>query len=305
MATIVLVHGIGQRLKGSGTLLEEWRQPLADGVEIAGFGEIADQIRAARSEGDPLSMRVAFYGNLFRPKGRQIMGPGEEDESGEPFSEQLAREWLERATRSTRESDRRTADIELAVLEGGPGQMGLRAGVRSTVNALAGLKAFATPGFRAAELVNSALGEVRRYLHEDELRETVLKGVLQLIGPETRVVIGHSLGSVVAFEAAHRSPVNLRALVTIGSPLGLRTIIADLVRPQPPGYPPRVGRWVNVGDPDDFVAAEPDLRALFAHDCPAGAELVGYAIENDSKPHSAASYLTTPEVGEAVAKALM
>jgi alpha-beta hydrolase superfamily lysophospholipase len=41
--------------------------------------------------------------------------------------------------------------------------------------------------------------------------------VLELIGPETRLVIAHSLGSVVAYEALHRTerPVTL---IILGSP---------------------------------------------------------------------------------------
>jgi pimeloyl-ACP methyl ester carboxylesterase len=63
--------------------------------------------------------------------------------------------------------------------------------------------------------------------------------VLDLTGPETKVVIGHSLGSVVAYEAAHYIHRSLPLLVTLGSPLGLHTIVYD--RPAR-GASPTTGR---------------------------------------------------------------
>ena len=80
-------------------------------------------------------------------------------------------------------------------------------------------------------------------------------------------MIGHSLGSVVAYESAHRLTRPLPLLVTLGSPLGLRTIVNDRLRP-PPSFPLQVARWLNVADREDVVAAEPDLRPLFARDAP-------------------------------------
>jgi len=47
------------------------------------------------------------------------------------------------------------------------------------------------------------LKQVRRYLTDPGLRAAARARVIDLIGPDTEVVVGHSLGSVVAYEALH------------------------------------------------------------------------------------------------------
>jgi hypothetical protein len=70
-----------------------------------------------------------------------------------------------------------------------------------------------------------------------------------------------------------------------GSLLVLDTII------YPPAPPSR--RWVNVADTDDFIAAEPDLAALFSAGIPEGAtfEGGGYTVDNGAQPHCGTFYL--------------
>ena len=87
--------------------------------------------------------------------------------------------------------------------------------------------------------------------------------VSQHLNSNTKAIIGHSLGSVVAYETlqtrATTSPLPL--LITLGSPLGLSAINRRLQRP--PAYPPGLKRWVNIAAPDDIVAARPDLISVF------------------------------------------
>ena len=94
------------------------------------------------------------------------------------------------------------------------------------------------------------------------------------IGDDTRVMVGHSLGSVVAYEALCAHPQwPVRALVTLGSPLGIRNLIFDRLVPAPRLRPTagrvrgrgrgRVRSWVNVADEGDVVALVKDLRPLF------------------------------------------
>jgi hypothetical protein len=79
----------------------------------------------------------------------------------------------------------------------------------------------------------------------------------------------------------------LPLLVTLGSPLGLDTIIYPRLRPQPPTFPVQVRRWVNVADTDDFIAGEPDLTDLFSRGLPDGATFErGYTVDNGAQPHS-------------------
>jgi hypothetical protein len=145
-------------------------------------------------------------------------------------------------------SDRRQAQKERAVISRDVGQaQGPRADVgRPALTALARLRWFAPFGMAvASRFVWRALTQVSRYLTDDGIRSFAQDQILQWIGPDTRLVIGHSLGSVVAYEAVHRAydashlPTDQTlTLVTLGSPLGLESVVYDRLRPQPPACAP-------------------------------------------------------------------
>ena len=93
-------------------------------------------------------------------------------------------------------------------------------------------------------------------------------------------------------------------LVTLGSPLGLRTIVTERLRP-PPAFPPMATVWLNVANLEDPVAAEPDLRPLFAQDVPASSRFEGIRFDEACKdPHRAETYLGRIAVGRKVIEAL-
>ncbi|GHH69461.1 hypothetical protein GCM10017673_19950 [Streptosporangium violaceochromogenes] len=84
-----------------------------------------------------------------------------------------------------------------------------------------------------------------------------------------KVVVAHSLGSVVAYETLWADPgPEVELLITLGSPLGMRNVIFERLSPTPVNgrgeRPPRVRRWVNVADKDDIVAIPPELGRYFA-----------------------------------------
>jgi pimeloyl-ACP methyl ester carboxylesterase len=157
----------------------------------------------------------------------------------------------------------------------------------------------------AQQFVMRSLTQVTKYLTDDEIRDQALARVRTLLGPDTEILMGHSLGSVVAFEAAQTLESSLPLFITMGSPLGLRTVVYEKVRPQPPQFPHLVHRWVNVADRNDLVAAEPDLTPLFRASVPAGAAMEGrYTVDNGAKPHQAEFYLTKVEVGDPIGSVL-
>ncbi|MFC9624862.1 alpha/beta fold hydrolase [Streptomyces sp. NPDC056930] len=79
--------------------------------------------------------------------------------------------------------------------------------------------------------------QVRRYLLDDDLRTAARERVQEQIGPDTHVLIGHSLGSVIAYEALCAMPGHpVEALVTLGSPLGMRMVF-DRLLPRPGDWP--------------------------------------------------------------------
>jgi pimeloyl-ACP methyl ester carboxylesterase len=128
--------------------------------------------------------------------------------------------------------------------------------------------------------------------------------VTALIGPDTRVVVAHSLGSVVAYEALCTVPGHLvRALVTLGSPLGIGNLVFDRLDPAPvdgrgewPGSEGLV--WTNVADGGDVVALEKDLRGRF------GDRVCNALVHNGAHAHDATSYLTDKLTGVAIAGGL-
>jgi pimeloyl-ACP methyl ester carboxylesterase len=116
------------------------------------------------------------------------------------------------------------------------------------------------------------------------------------------VVVAHSLGSVVAYEALCAHPEwGITDLVTLGSPLGVPHIVLHRLHPAPSvvgreavGVWPSVTRWVNISDDGDFVALQPRLRLIF------GAGVTDAAVHNGVGAHTVTRYLSAPETGAAI-----
>ncbi|MEV7006950.1 hypothetical protein [Streptosporangium sp. NPDC051022] len=86
---------------------------------------------------------------------------------------------------------------------------------------------------------------------------------------QPKVVIAHSLGSVVTYETLWANPdLKVDLLITLGSPLGMRNVVFERLLPAPANgkgkRPPGVGRWVNIADKDDIAAIPADLRGCFS-----------------------------------------
>ncbi len=309
MATIVLVHGIDQQQRSADSLENEWLPALAGGVRTVGFPALADRLWRAQSGLGGIDTRMAFYGHLFLQLGQQGDDPGDFTAEEDIVAEALAEEWLVRgAQRSSNVKVKQEAARELAYLRGqiGTQEQGLRAVARQVAKSVARIPWFARLGMGFAErFVRRAFRQMTQYLTDDCLREQALTVVTGLMNAQTQIVIGHSLGSVIAYEATQRLTHSLPLLLTIGSPLGLETMIYQRLRPQPPSFPPRVRHWVNVTDRNDLVAAEPDLLPMFSAGLPVGACFEsGYTVDNGAEPHRAEFYLTKAQVGKPIGEIL-
>jgi hypothetical protein len=145
------------------------------------------------------------------------------------------------------------------------------------------------------------LRQVRRFLHEPDIKSKVLDRVDGSITNDTRVIVAHSLGTIVAYEALCRNITwNVDTLITIGSPLGIRKLIFDVLTPAPVngvGARPKVRRWLNVADNGDIVALVKELAPLFD-----GVE--DLKVYNGWRSHDATRYLNSKPVGTAVGAAL-
>jgi hypothetical protein len=281
MAGILVVHGIGQELEGPSTLQARLFPALRDGI-LRAHGDIG--------QGD---VSFASYGELFRPKS-EFLAPAPRYHASDVrpgYEEDLLLALWERAA----SCDGAVIPPDTEVLSRTP------AVARRALAALSRSKYLA--GIAESAFIGD-LKQVSRYFGDDDMRTAIQEKVAGAIADDTRVIVGHSLGSVVAYEVlfAHPHP-QVSALVTLGSPLGLRNVVFDRLRPAPAavmgskrdmGAWPPVRMWANVADTGDIVAAVEDLRPLF------GDEIRQLRVHNGAKAHDMTSYLTDPGTGELI-----
>jgi hypothetical protein len=247
--------------------------------------------------------RMAFYGDLF-------LTPDQQGADTELSAEQLetadeiAVEWLTNALDSTRPRDAGSAQLELQALQRDPADaQSLGAVGGRIVAALDHIPWISQASLAGLGRVNKTVAQVVRYLTEPDVRDYALAHVRQQLDIDTRVVIGHSLGSVVAYEAVRAHPHPLPVLITLGSPLGPNAVNRRLLHP--PAFPARLARWVNLFDRDDIVAARPQLTTVFDVNRPPTARFDStYTVDNGAQPHRARFYLAKTTTGQAIADAM-
>ncbi|WP_446039607.1 hypothetical protein [Streptomyces sp. SID1121] len=295
MNKVVFVHGVGKQYLSEDSLGRDVVPELLGGVRLAGgpvpaYGEVG----------------VAFYGDLFRPHGTRAGHEPPYDEADIETDDEFAllMEWWAEAAR-----------VDPAVP--GPDQTGTRGPVgwassralrlntvRAALDALTGAR------YLRGVLDRALIGSLKQlvgYLTDDTVRRAARGRLAAHITPRTRVVVAHSLGSVVAYETLCDPTLNadwdVRVLVTLGSPLGMRALVLDRLDPTPQdgraGWPKPLRSWVNIADATDVVAVVRDLRPAF------GDRVTDVPVHNGSHMHDATRYLTAVETGQAVAAGLL
>lgn len=178
-----------------------------------------------------------------------------------------------------------------------------RAGVADMLTNLAGEGALAALSQAAGDAVfDRTVDMVTTMATVPDLTARVAERFDALVGPDTRAVVAHSMGSIVAYQAlAARPDRPVDTLVTLGSPLG-SPMIFDRLRPAPVdgrgAWPVSVRRWVNVAAVGDRAASVSQLSGCF--DGPVEDRLV----DNGHRAHDPEPYLNSPVTGGAVADAL-
>lgn len=283
---IVGVHGIGQQQFGRAQLVRDWTPAVSDGVEVA-----------TGKAPSGLVVDIAFYGNLFL---RKVTRTGK-GTPGASAADLLAD--LDAAELS--DLDEGAAEIVTAgEVEAATGLPPVKGVPHVPPWFQARLRAIdAKFGAGAGMLYMGELRQVRRYLCDPELKTKVDKIVTAKMADDgaggVRILLGHSLGSVVAWEFVRQHPGRqLDLLVTLGSPLGLRMVRSRLPEQGRTGeVPQQVGRWVNVRDLGDPVACAGDLATWWprAED--------RYVDNGRDDAHNACRYLSKAETGSAIAGA--
>ncbi len=153
------------------------------------------------------------------------------------------------------------------------------------------------------EMLHRLIDQVGRYFADPSIRVAVRARVERAIDPDTRVVIAHSLGSVVAYEALCAHPEwGVTDFVTIGSPLGAEGIVFPHLDPAPVdgigAWPGTVVSWTNVAALGDRMCAAPKLAERF------GPRVTDFAVDNGHRAHDPEPYLNAAMTGHAVAAGL-
>ena len=286
MAAIVFVHGIGQELRSTKDLESEWRTHLAVGVRRAGFANLADGIWHPDRGSGPVTASMAYYANCFPSA----------DLHGRPISNgvRLAQKKRRNASPNRGESSSTLGRID-------------RPAFRRALAALLEVPGIASLSMSLAErFVEPSLSQVTRYFRCELTRRFAIGAVMDHVDSSTRIMIGHSLGGIVAYEAAHIMSHDIRTLITLAAPFSLPGVVHPKLRPRPLSRPKRVGRWLNLSNRDDFLSRWSDFEkhngTEFALCRPSERSATSPEVAH---AHQALEFLRGPEVGTAVATALL
>jgi hypothetical protein len=129
----------------------------------------------------------------------------------------------------------------------------------------------------ASERLKQSLSEAHVYLHNrDQIGEQTRAGLCAVLEGawrrrETIIVIGHSLGSVIAYDAlwelTRSCDLRVELLLTLGSPLATRFVSRLIKGADATGadrYPRNIRRWVNCSARGELTALNPKLSKVFA-----------------------------------------
>ncbi|MGW5324117.1 MULTISPECIES: alpha/beta hydrolase family protein [Rhodococcus] len=157
----------------------------------------------------------------------------------------------------------------------------------------------AAQGFAVENVPAYDLTQVRRYVRNEPLRGAILRHLLDQEFGDEIVLIGHSLGSVIAIDLLDHLPehVHVRRFLTIGSPAAAPSLHEGSERLLKKFPYARVDDWSNFFNPADIVTGGRGLGSTF----PAAQD---FAIDIGVLEHGAATYLGHPAVAGLVAQVL-
>lgn len=261
---VVFLHGIGD-----GDPEGAWLDGLNSGLQTAGHPPVDEsQVIAPR------------YDGFLRMRGLKATMP---ELTYKPKDDRQSR----------REFERRQADVQrLLQQEGNVAAFGFHKAPTAAAAVAQGIGVRYMPGFN--------LPMVRRYVNDEDCRGAILRFLLNHLPPKGDIVlIGHSLGSVIAIDLLDHLPEKLRVrrFITIGSPASSRDLhrgSARLLKKIPYS---KVDDWTNFFSYGDHVPMGRGLASLFP-----GAQ--DFGIRLGPGVHGAKRYLAHPAVVKLVAKSL-
>jgi pimeloyl-ACP methyl ester carboxylesterase len=154
----------------------------------------------------------------------------------------------------------------------------------------------------ASRVLNGQFEQALKYTENQQIRagvlSVILRELLKVRQSGRLVIIGHSLGSVIAADLIRRLPrdFDITGFVTIGSPLSQPTIHGAVIEEALDVPPANLAWWVNVWNRGDLVTSKHGIQSVFkwAVDIQVG------RLANPINAHSASHYLTQHEAAKAV-----
>jgi hypothetical protein len=239
---LIFVHGRSQHGKNPTQLQEQWEAALSTGLQRANLEMPKD-----------VEISFPFYGNRLDELLKQLDAPlvsdvtrrgAKPDSSEAAFRGELLYEIAQdaRVTDSEIQSKYRGAPQEKGPLNWEWVQAILKALDKTPLGEFA---------------IDSFTRDVYVYLTNKSVRKAIDGIVIASLSKGPCVVVGHSLGSVVAYNVLRdASPaIEVNKYVTVGSPLGLKAIRRRLDAPL--AMPGCVKGWFNALDERDVVALHP------------------------------------------------
>ena len=278
---LVFVHGRAQHGKDAAALKQEWIIALKAGLAKSGLTlPVADD-----------EIRFPYYGDTLDQivKGSQVddaVGIAVRGIPASPDEQEFFGEYL----------------AELKARVGMPDNAGTQRGPLNWGWVQAFLSVLdKTVPFASAAGVALFTNDVYQYLQRKDLRKLLDDGVRAAFVPGSEaVVVGHSLGTVIAYNVLQDAPVKVPLFVTLGSPLAISAVKRRL---QPVSHPPAVGRWFNAMDERDVVALYPLTSSHFAVFPPV--ENLTTVQNFTENRHGIAGYLSDKDVARRIHDALI
>jgi hypothetical protein len=277
---VVLVHGRGQQGLDPATLKTEWLNTLQKGAQANGKSLPADLDVAFPYYGDKLDELSREFEVPLTPDIHTRGGPAQDEFLA--FQAQVA------------ESIRESAGVTDAQVDA---EYGTNPKPRGPLNwewVQAVLRAIDKHGGGMSQgALEKFTRDVFVYTTRAGVRDEIDGIVAAALTDQPTVVVGHSLGSVVAYSVlvTDRRPLRVPLYVTVGCPLGIRAI-RDQFRPLK--FPLPVKSWYNAFDTRDVVALNPLDRSNF----PVNPAVVNYSsVRNQTdNRHGIVGYLNDREV---------
>jgi hypothetical protein len=240
---LLLIHGRDQQGKDPARLKAEWLEALNQGAR-----------KLNRTLPANLDVAFPFYGDVLDDFARRMDIPLSADikTRGSAVNEEFLMFQAEMG-----EEIRTAAGVTDAQIDAEYGPSDKAKGPLNWEWVQAVLRAIdKRGGGLSAQALETFTRDVFLYTRRAGVRDEVDRIVADSLTDDVTVVVGHSLGSIVAYSVLRTDRRKLRvpAFVTVGSPLGVRAV-RDAFRPL--RYPQPAKSWFNAFDSRDVVALYP------------------------------------------------